>query len=61
VVTKVRVGIATVLIGGGLAGGLGMPSATQADNYVFDDVEKGLVSLGGRATYFEHPEPSPKW
>jgi opacity protein-like surface antigen len=37
-----------------------MPAAF-ADSYLFDDVEKSVLSLGGRATYFDPHDFSPKW
>ncbi|HEX2056532.1 MAG TPA: porin family protein [Nitrospiraceae bacterium] len=38
----------------------GIPSV-HADSYFFDDVEKPLFSIGGRGTYFDPNDASPKW
>jgi hypothetical protein len=38
----------------------GIPSA-GADSYVFDEVPKSLLSIGGRGTYFDPNDTSPKW
>lgn len=32
-----------------------------ADSYFFDDIDKSLLSIGGRGTYFDPNDTSPKW
>ena len=34
---------------------------TFADSYFFEEVDKGLLSIGGRATYIDPLDASPKW
>ena len=34
---------------------------TFADSYFFEEVDKGLLSIGGRATYIDPFDASPKW
>ena len=36
-------------------------SPTFADSYFFEEVDKGLLSIGGRATYIDPLDASPKW
>lgn len=33
----------------------------RADSYFLDDVDKSLLSIGGRGTYFDPNDASPKW
>jgi opacity protein-like surface antigen len=36
-------------------------SSAGADSYIFDEVPKSLLSIGGRGTYFDSNDTSPKW
>jgi hypothetical protein len=54
-----RLGLAVAMAGAMVA--TGFISPTTADSYIFDDVSKSFFSLGGRATYFDPPNLSPKW
>lgn len=38
-----------------------VPAVTWADSYIFDDVDKGVFSLGGRATWFDPVDSGSKW